>query len=69
MAKQAKKKVTDKVDVKSKEDVKSKVIMKKVLLTKDYFSICNGEEIKGKAGETIEMPESHYDKTVIYYTF
>ena len=63
MAKQAKKKVTDKVEV------KSKVNMKKVLLTKDYFSICNGKEIKGKAGETIEMPESHYNKTVIYYSF
>ena len=42
--------------------------MKKVLLTKIIF-LCNGKEIKGKAGEIIEMPESHYDKTVIYYAF
>ena len=63
MAKEAKKKVKETVEL------KSNVNMKKVTLTKDYFSICNGKEIKGKAGEIIEMPESHYDKTVIYYAF
>ena len=67
MAKQEKKKVIEKVE--PTVEVKSKISMKKVLLTKDYFSICNGKEIKGKAGEIIEMPESHYDKTVIYDAF
>lgn len=67
MAKEAKKKVKETVE--PTVEVKSKVSMKKVTLTKDYFSICNGKEIKGKAGEIIEMPESHYDKTVIYYAF
>lgn len=63
MTKQTKKKVTEEVKTKSTVNVK------KVNLTKDYFAICDGKEIKGSAGQTIEMPESHYNKTVIYYIF